>query len=222
MATPRSAARCAVSLLALGFAGTAAAQNLISQGTFDTPASLEVPTPWNNISASKVWSSLDVDDDPSSGSVAISNSAAGQTGVFISQCLPVTGGEIYTYGAAHLSTGDNTTGNADVGIVYYSVADCQSGPLTFDTTSGAATDVWVDLQGSLEAPANALSASLTLTAFKTGGNVNDPWVVNFDDAEVILPEPGAGSVGAVALAALVLQRRLRARASAASASTPAS
>lgn len=227
MASPGSNARaCVVSLLAIGWAigcaGAAAAQNLIVDGTFDTPDSLAVLGSWDNISGAKVWSSLDVDDDPNSGSVAITNAGGGQTSVFISQCIPVVGGEIYTYGASHLSSGENATGRADVGILYYDAADCpQSGPLTFATTSGLATEVWSDLQGSLEAPANALSASLSLIAFKTGGTASDPWVVNFDDASVTLPEPGTASAGAAVLAALALQRR-RVRASAVSTSPPTS
>jgi hypothetical protein len=209
-------AAAAACLLVLGAAAPATAQELIANGTFDTDLD-----GWENVSPAKIWSDLDAADDPGSGSVEITHLAATQTGVFVNQCVPITGGEIYTYRASHFTAPGEASGRADVSLVYYSSATCEgSDALTFDVTGGTTVGAWTELLGSLEAPANAVAATLNLSVFKTSGGVQTPVVVNYDDASLVLPEPASTSLGAAALAALALRRRLRARTSAPSASAP--
>jgi hypothetical protein len=205
MNMPRGRSLLALSLLLGGFAlvlaPAASAQNLVTNGDFATDLA-----EWDDIDA-ETWSSEDAAGDPASGSMLVNNSSGPNTGVYALQCIAVDAGQTYTFGASHLSEGTGTTGQARVDLRFWGSADCSADDLTLHRIESAATGDWFDLEGGATAPDDAVSASVSLVAFKSTGQLFAPWSVAFDDVFVVVPEADAFAASASALGALLVLRR---------------
>jgi hypothetical protein len=208
-------ARTAVlSFVLAALAPSAFAQtNLIQNAAFDDDLA-----GWQDVGPAEVWDgAVDVDGDPLSGSLRITHSGPSSSGFYVEQCIPITPGETYTYGASHLSNGAVATGRADVDLLFWATLDCEDGVAGgADVVSSTATGAWLPLGTSTVAPAGAVAATLSLGAFKSSGLAGDLWIVHFDDAFVFAPEPGATALGAASVLALGLTSRARRRAAIAS------
>jgi hypothetical protein len=116
----------AIALLALAFAPIcASAQNLLSNGDFDTDLS-----DWQFPDATPNWSSFDVDGSPDSGSAYALNmeATAGTQLVVLSQCVPITQAGLYIVRAYGYADTGQSNGDLVAGFKYdLNHTDC-SGP----------------------------------------------------------------------------------------------
>jgi hypothetical protein len=183
--------------LIVSIAQAATAQNLVANGDFATDLA-----GWDDVDV-ETWQAADVAADPLSGSVLVPNASTGNTGAYVRQCIAVTAGETYTFGASHYGTGIEAAGKSRVDLRFWSSPTCTSGDLTLHRIESADADAWRALEGVGTAPVNAVAASVSLVAFKTSGPLYAPWFVAFDEAFLVVPEPGALAGGAGALVALV-------------------
>lgn len=195
-------------LVALALASDVArAQERLTNGEFDTNLS-----GWTNLSAPKVWSAFDDADDPSSGSVAISNTSGTSNGQFIRQCVGVLGGADYGIAYSHYTeTVGVTTGRSDVTVDWHDNATCAGTLIDLDSWQlETAPGTWTDVEDTVTAPNAAVAAFVRLTAFKTSGAAGDTWRVYYDHVQLV-PEPESVAQLAAVGAALALLRRRRAR-----------
>lgn len=178
----------------------------MANGEFDTDL-----VGWDNVGAGKGWSPFDDTNDPSSGSILISNTYGGVSGAFVEQCVPVEGGLDYHFSYSHYSTGSNTTGRADVGLSWYSDNLCNSPSIGYTPVNSLTTEVWTAVATDLSAPPQALALRVSIQAWKNTGIAGDPWTVYFDHIQ-LAPEPAVTSGALAALGALAsVARRRRAR-----------
>ena len=210
----RRASTCVLALCAAVFAASTAAGQIVN-GTFDTNVDGWVD-PGAVPGTSFGWSSIDPHDDPLSGSMYVWTNVPdfGIDGPW--QCAPATPGS-YSLTAAHLMTfppPQYIEPFVEMTLDFFATEDCTGGA----TASGAYVslryfEVWETMSIALDAPAGTQSARVR---FLVGGTF-DVWVdkANFDDVSLLLvPEPAAGTLGAVAIAALARHARRRAARSA--------
>lgn len=200
----------AAGLLALGTATHAEAANLIAAPSFNTE--FEFLGYWENLVAGDVWTTLDFEDDPFSGSMAINNEIAGAGigAAVTSPCLPVTPGAIYRFSAWQFTPSPQLVdGFAQIFLQWRDA--CPSGALGGISTAASsdATLAWTFFSGEALAPVGANGASLWLIAVKTlaGGTFS----VYFDEAFVPEPEESASVFAAAASLAALWRRRGSAR-----------
>ena len=193
------------SLLALATAAHAQAGNLVPAPSFDTE--LEFLANWENLSAGDVWTSLDFEDNPSSGSVRINDDIPGaDTGMaVISPCLPVTPGTIYQFSAWQFTPSPQpVVGYAALFLEWRD--SCPSGALVgFPTVTSDVTLAWTFFSAVAPAPVSAHGARLWLSAVRTPAS--GTFSVYFDQAFV--PEPGREAAAVTAAASLAFVRRRR-------------
>ena len=161
----------------------ASAQNLLANPNFNTSVnSWNVPQPFETA----VWKDIDADGSPSSGAADLTNAFAldgTQGGGAIEQCVPVTAGASYDFGAkAHIPLQGSITGYAQAQVAFYSGASCGGSFISLVATDRFTQfEAWgpIGVAGAL-APAGALSATFALAHFKNpaGGE----FVTHFDDA----------------------------------------
>jgi len=197
--------------LLLIHAPLASAQNLIPFANFDM--SSDLVDGWGNLGAGKVWSSVDVDGSPSSGSLLLINDKAALTGILVfSGCVNVNPGQTYDFGAWYfMQIFQPGSGSAQVQVNWY---DLCGGSFVGNTEMETSTTegVWVQIVGQAVAPNNASGARLQLINAKSSGNPGEEREIFFD--AVFLPEPGGAAAGLTAVLSLALvQRRTRWRAS---------
>src|SRR5512146_2175278 len=106
---------------------TANAANLLANPHFDYRT-----TNWSALLSAYVqtdWSDVDALDSLSSGSIMITNSSqAPNSAVYVGQCVPVTGGTSYTFGAkSRIPPFQSTNGGAGLMVFFFSAAGCSSG-----------------------------------------------------------------------------------------------
>jgi len=184
----------AVLLVAAALAPSARAENLLVNPRFDTSIS-----GWTVGNDDQVWSPVDVDDDPSSGSArALIDQAPGPfTGVAFRQCVEVTAGDEYVYGASTLvPSGQERTGSALVAVYFYGEEGC--GGAAIDTqTIGPVDDpgAWANVSDTITAPDGSRSVNVFLSVTKNepGGELtahfDDVLFCSDDDCEVSATEP---------------------------------
>lgn len=174
----------------------ASAQNLLSNPNFNTSlASWNVPQPYENAG----WEDRDANGSPSSGLADLENEfqqPGTQGGGSIDQCVPISGGASYDFGAkAQIPSGQDRTGYAQVQVAFYSAGGCGGSFLSLVSTDRfSSIGAWGTLSRSaVAAPANAISANFVLAHFKdqAGGSFD----TEFDDA--YLRPAGAAPGGAV-------------------------
>jgi len=182
------------------------AQNLVPFSSFDTSADLA--NGWGNLGPGKVWSSVDVDDSPSSGSLLIINDLPAGTGALVSSsCIPVVEGGAYEYSAWYfmqfLQPG---SGYAQVQLQWLDL--CGGTFVGGDLLDTAVVEgEWTEITGPVVVPPGVTGVRILLVNGKTAGNQGEDRDVYFD--EIFLPEPDAATAG---LAAVILLTRLRSRA----------
>ena len=178
----------ACSILVGGLLATvpAHAANLLTNPDFDT--SLAGWTPSNS---NQVWSSLDADGEPTSGSartVVVSDTMAPFIGTVLRQCVPVNAGEGYEAGIrALVPSGQERTGVAIAALYFYANESCAPAGILDTHTLGAVDTegAWEEVSDTLTAPAGAASANLFLSLRKD--QVGGELVGHFDDAYVCPP-----------------------------------
>src|SRR5262249_23717011 len=152
---------------------------------------VELTGGWTNLSSSESWTSLDVNADPSSGSVRIDNTApdAGTIVPMFSVCMNVVPGETYAFSAWQFTPSPPlAAGSARLYLQWRE--SCPDGafmgasPVPADS---AAEGVWTLVSGEAQAPVGATGAHLWLSVVKTPGASERS--TYFDD--LFVPEPGA-------------------------------
>lgn len=164
----------------LGIAGTAAAQNQLTNGSFASNV-----LGWTAESvASVAFSSMDANGSGSSGSALVTNSSPGASnGAGMSQCVGgITAGGSYDYlGKVFIPTGQARTGDAQIGVAWKDGVGCTgatvgSQPRQSTTTLGS----WVSLQQlNITAPVGAVS--VLFVAFPSKVEAGGTLAANFDD-----------------------------------------
>ena len=182
------------------------AQNLIPFPDFDT--SSDLTNGWGNLGVGKVWSSVDVDASPSSGSLLMIHDLAPLTGILVrSACVAVTGGEAYAFGAWHFTQiFQPGSGVAQVQVQWYdSCGGTFLGQTVFENS--AVEGVWTQIEGQATAPLGAAIARLLLLNSKSTGVVGEEREIFFDAA--FLPEPNGLEAALTGMLTLTLLRRRR-------------
>lgn len=118
--------RCFFFAVALcGSAATAAAQNLLQNGTFDTQVS-----PWVAFLSAATFSSLDATGDPASGSIRGTNAESGGFSgeLLLSECIPVVGGTLYERRYDYrIEPVSGLTVQVHAQIIWYGDSTCREG-----------------------------------------------------------------------------------------------
>jgi hypothetical protein len=206
----RRASTCVLAFCAAVLLAGAVGAEVLVNGTFDTNVDGWV-NPGAVAGSSFGWSSSDPHDDPLSGSMYVWTNVPdfGIDGPW--QCAPATPGS-YSLTSALLMTfppPQYIEPFVEMTLDFFATPDCTGGA----TASGAYVSlryyqVWETLSVPLDAPAGTQSARVR---FLVGGT-SDTWtdVANFDDVSLLrVPEPEAGALGCVALAALARRRSAR-------------
>lgn len=165
-------------LFLLAAATPATAENLLANPHFDGSLAGWTAAP------GAAWSSADVAGSAGSGSASGSNSSPeGDLAVLqVSQCVPVTSGDIYDVGVRVLvADGQSRTGSAPVVVQWYDEEGCAGSPV-FTETVGTATIplTWMTISDSLSAPATSSSAVLAL--FVDKNEAGGTFAAHFDNA----------------------------------------
>jgi hypothetical protein len=175
-------------LLAFLASGSAGAQNLLTNPTFDTTT-----TPWvlsfnGTGTGALAWSSLDSASSLSSGSALITNTSPGPAGsttdsVLVTSCVAASPGTIYNFGTKYFVATGQPAVEIRANYRFFITTDCTGGANAVGGCFiGTATGYWTSL-GTCSSPpsgASIQSASLVLITTKLlgGGSVD----VNFDNA----------------------------------------
>jgi hypothetical protein len=161
-----------------------AAVNLLQNPTFDTDLA-----GWGDFVASgSEWSKVDELGSPASGSARVVRDSTTPGSLWIFQCVPVTAGKTYVYGADGLAPSGATlpTVVLRAEIRFYPGPDCSGGnPVASELgdTEVSLRDSWGPVQGISTAPPGAVSASVALQG-QASGQAADPAAVHFDNAFV--------------------------------------
>jgi hypothetical protein len=143
-------------------------QNLVVNPDFATDVADWFP----DTKSTFVWSSLDADADPASGSGIVSNlSTTSNDASGASQCFDGIVGEVFYLVATNilLPSAQSETGKAHLLVQWFSGPGCGSGLLWLDTTPdirSSTPDVWYSTCRYLQAPSGTQSARLRLSVWK--------------------------------------------------------
>jgi hypothetical protein len=187
--------------------GTAAAQNLLVNGNFDSNV-----LGWGFVGTGSFTrdSSLDADSDPSSGSGRLENTApVGFGASSATQCVAVTGGRNYDFKAwIRFPTGQASSGRAMVNVNFFDAAGCHGsniGGSASPNVQSTTTGTWVLSQVvAIAAPASAVSAQINLDSVKT--EATGSLVANFDAAVFSSALPTRGDFNGDGLAEMAVFR----------------
>lgn len=175
-----------LSALAVAFllaAAPAAAQNLLTNGTFDRSLSgwehANPGSPYGSVA----WSPADADGSTSSGSAQITYTGPDRSGDAIDQCVPVTAGITYgSTGKVFIPSGQGTLYGAWISVIWFSNTTCDfSGDITSDYGKSVETlDSWVPVSDIFYAPGGAQSAMILpgihkLNGGTLGATISDRW-----------------------------------------------
>ncbi len=164
------------------------AQDLVLNGDFAENI-MGWETDGTNVTA--IWTTYDVNDSPSSGSVQIRNqSPNANDGVVIQQCVPVNSGQRYTYGGkARIPSGPGQTvdNKAVMSVRWYSGPDCTTPNGGSITTGGSpqSTNVWVSQSSTVVARAGSRSAYVRALVTKLAADGS--FIAQFDDISMTSP-----------------------------------
>jgi len=177
-------------------AGSAAAQNLVANPGFSADMQLGG---WQD-TAGKSWSADDSDGDGSSGSVQIE--IAELASAAITQCVPVTAGTEYDFGAdVRLSVQGQAMGRAGVVVRTYTDGLCEDEipafPANVFSTENVATD-WTHVSGDFVTAAGAVAALVEARATKTSGSSGQTLTANLDDV-FLRPTSGVTTTSTIPL-----------------------
>jgi len=173
---------CGAWMLAALTCGSAAATNLLSNGTFDADASgwtVEDPA-----RATLAFDPADANGAPGSGSALIANVSPGPSnGTGIAQCVSnVAAGRTYTYGGKVLyPMGQPRSGHVALGLRWWNGPACTGGTIEQPRLNqNAPAPGWTALASNAEvAPAGTVSAEFI--AFPSKVEAGGQLVAQFDD-----------------------------------------
>lgn len=178
-------------LVATAFAAPLGAANLIVNSGFDDDVAGWIPTSQSLLSLSP----NDEQGSPVSGSLAVGSTEAGQTSVGALQCVPVTEGTTYVFGAGARIPVDPQGNAALVSVDWFATPDCLGNDLDnpevlpfFVHLRG----VWGTTQKWETAPPGAQSALLRLAA-NAVGTPQSPFRAEFDNVFFLPDATCAGS-----------------------------
>ncbi|MBZ5589606.1 MAG: hypothetical protein LAO05_13675 [Acidobacteriia bacterium] len=179
-----------VACACLMVAAPAAAQNLLTNGSFN--GSLNG---WATGGVSEYDATLDATGVSGSGSAkSFTPPVTGVNGV--SQCLVIAGSTQYKAGGKILiPSGQATTGFGDISLYIYAGMDCRGDYLTASSSDQMGTaGSWVAKDtGFLTSPANAHSALVLAALYNQGAAGSPDLQVNFDDMYLYGPGGAAYS-----------------------------
>jgi hypothetical protein len=203
----RAASVAAIALaLTLGLGGLAPAMaQILTNGQFDTDISgWADPFPDPEVVLS--WDPLDAGGDPASGSLRIETAITNGTADGPRQCLATGPGLHRLEASLRVPSGQENQPFPYILQAFYDDVGCGGTELDEDATFwGPTTGVWQRISSELEAPIGTRSLGVRLFSGNTIDG--DPTAVAYFDDVVLSPEPGAGTAGAAAVAALLARRR---------------
>lgn len=170
-----------------------------------------------------VWSPIDADDDPMSGSARLLDAGGNATGASTRQCVPIAPGPFTLAASMLVPGGTNGAGGMQATLAWFAADSCGGAPLgamTLRAPTPTPPDVWQVVHAAVEAPIGTRSALATLSATRAA---ETPFAAHFDDVELrLVPEPAAAAFAAVAsLGLLRFRRRARHRSMGISSRAPA-
>jgi len=181
--------------------------NLVVNGNFDT-----VIAPWLSLNPnfSGDWNSMDSAGQQDSGSASVTSNqvddGSASPGSGILQCIQLTPGSYHVSALYFIPSGQDRSADPDIAIPWFDTTNCTGVGIgqTLVPQVTPTTDSWLQLAADVVAPAGAKAANVILRPRKVeeGGSV----AVLFD--AVFLPEPGGTALGAAAIAALAIRRRM--------------
>jgi hypothetical protein len=194
-------------ILVAPFAATA--QNLISGASFDS--SSDLTSNWFNLDVNKVWVQVpDLDGSSQSGSVRMRNfgdTSMGSPGTLVITCLPVDPGTLYEFIIWFNITFNFQAATGVAQILVQWQDQCGGTFLGGDVAvSSGEVGMWTQLQMVEQPPPGAGGARVSMVNLKQSGDTQVALEIFFD--EVFVPEPGASTLSAAALAALLGLRAL--------------
>jgi hypothetical protein len=189
--------------------------NLVANGNFDTDV-----TPWHSLSPniSGMWNALDSAGSPDSGSASVfsrqPDDDSQNAGSGFLQCVQLAAGTYSASALYFIPSGQPHTANPDVAIAWFDTADCTGAGIGQSLVPQVTptTDTWLQLISDVVAPSGTQSAYLLLRPRKVEAltGPEDPGVDVLFDA-VFLPEPSGAALGAAAIAAIAIRRRVSGR-----------
>jgi hypothetical protein len=167
------------------------AQNLVTNGSFDTDTSgWTVSAPSGLLF---VWTDLDALGTPTSGSGLATTTVTGQA-VAISQCVPagIVAGTSYDFAAVVRVSSWGVHGTSDVALNWFGGAACTGAATGGTSYSTNSLDTWVQLgQDDVTAPAGTASAEVVLRLTKdASGSTFQTYI---DDVALVSRTPVATS-----------------------------
>jgi hypothetical protein len=205
-----SVSRVAVAVVGLSIAAPVAqAQNLLPNGSF---SDLFLLQGWS-VSEGAIWSPVDVDEVPNSGSLRVSNTTPNTASGADSVCFPAEPDTVYRIAASvlWLDLESSADGRVQLRLHFRTGPNCTGGGFADGFSDAVEADSWQRVQALVAAPAGTVSASASLWNWRDGDS--GIFISYFDDAEVVaVPEPEAGALALSAftiVAAVACRRRIR-------------
>jgi len=160
-------------------AATAAAQNLLTNGSFDDGNLIG----WG-FGSNVIWDGT-LDATGTSGSGSVKTLAPAQTGTTgVRQCISVSGSAQYQGGGRiFIPTGQASSGHASVYFSFYTDAACSEGVSESHVSQSVSTTgswIWVDT-GFATSPSDARSARFVTQLANTSAAGSPDFQANFDD-----------------------------------------
>lgn len=154
-------------------------------------------TPWsafNFFDLTVVWSPLDANDDPASGSVEGTVPIHGTFRLppYVIQCVAVTSNTRYVVGVKALLPSTSATPNANAGILAntYTSNDCSGNAnVHHRSPTTSERDAWIDIRHPVRTASNERSIQLNLVVFAPHGTLLRS---HFDDAFIAPDDLFAG------------------------------
>lgn len=137
-----------------------------------------------------VWSVLDAQGAPDSGSARITNDMApsnGATPLALRQCLPASGGTGYLFAVeVFLPAGEPPSTLGHLVVYGHDDTDCGPGITAMEGLFAFGSfDTWIPVAGALSLPQGTYSLSLSLGVRKEAG-VSAPASAHFDQVQLVL------------------------------------
>lgn len=154
------------------------AENLLVNPRFDTSL-----TGWGVGNSKQVWSPLDADGSPGSGSAKglIDQAPDRFTAVAFRQCVEVSDAIEYAIGiSAFIPPGQDRTGSANAAAYFYADETCGGAADIVSLGSVGTPGAWSEIADTLTPPAGSRSVTLflSITKIELGGQIE----AHFDDA----------------------------------------
>jgi hypothetical protein len=149
-------------------AASGQAQNLVTNGTFDSNVN-----GWTSFSPNVgiAWRAIDADGSPTSGSLLATNNSPTALDSGFAQCVNgLTGGTLYSLGVKMLIPSNNPRGRSSLQFQWHNQSNCGGSLLSVDVLETTVLDSWAAVSGDVSSPAGAVSVAVVGEVFKNASN----------------------------------------------------